>query len=260
MRRPSRRSASCCPTSRAPRRTSRRRAGAAARAGTHADGTPGWGARWPAGAGCSALHPGPQQTAPPPRPESPQVWQQLEAARHVPDFNNYLSFVFSKGETLPSEVRNAAGLLLKNNLKQQYATTTEDFRSYIKAGLGALGPAAWGLGPGAWAPRTTTRSRHACFNRLGLTHPSRPPGRPATRAVPPGPLPPAHRGLHRLHRCLCRRAGRVAGAGHVAGPQPRQRRGGHAGRRPGRALQNHRGQHRTGGGGLEGWRGGLGNG
>jgi hypothetical protein len=31
-----------------------------------------------------------------------------------------------------AQVRNAAGLLLKNNLKQQYATTTEDFRQYIK--------------------------------------------------------------------------------------------------------------------------------
>ncbi|GBF88521.1 transportin-like protein [Raphidocelis subcapitata] len=70
-----------------------------------------------------------------PTADQAQVWQQLEAARHVPDFNNYLSFVFSKGESLPSEVRNAAGLLLKNNLKQQYATTTEDFRSYIKGDL-----------------------------------------------------------------------------------------------------------------------------
>ncbi|KIY95424.1 Transportin-2 [Monoraphidium neglectum] len=70
-----------------------------------------------------------------PTADQAQVWQQLQQARHVPDFNNYLSYVFSKGETLPSEVRNAAGLLLKNNLKQQYATTTEDFRQYIKGDL-----------------------------------------------------------------------------------------------------------------------------
>lgn len=33
-----------------------------------------------------------------------QVWQNLEQARHVPDFNNYLSYIFSKGESLPSDV------------------------------------------------------------------------------------------------------------------------------------------------------------
>jgi hypothetical protein len=40
---------------------------------------------------------------------------------------------------LARQVRNAAGLLLKNNLKQQYTTTTEDFRSYIKVRPGGLG-------------------------------------------------------------------------------------------------------------------------
>jgi hypothetical protein len=41
--------------------------------------------------------------------------------------------VVNRHKTTPFlQVRNAAGLLLKNNLKQQYATTTEDFRSYIK--------------------------------------------------------------------------------------------------------------------------------
>jgi hypothetical protein len=54
-----------------------------------------------------------RRTAPGPRctPSAPlkQVWQQLEQARHVPDFNNYLSYIFSKGESLPSEVRAAGG-------------------------------------------------------------------------------------------------------------------------------------------------------
>jgi hypothetical protein len=36
---------------------------------------------------------------------APQVLQQLEQAKHVPDFNNYLSFIFSKGDNLPMEVR-----------------------------------------------------------------------------------------------------------------------------------------------------------
>jgi hypothetical protein len=33
------------------------------------------------------------------------------------------------------QVRQSAGLLLKNNLKDQYAGTTEEFRRYIKVGL-----------------------------------------------------------------------------------------------------------------------------
>jgi hypothetical protein len=31
-------------------------------------------------------------------------------------------------------VRQSAGLLLKNNLKEQYAGLSEDFRNYIKVG------------------------------------------------------------------------------------------------------------------------------
>lgn len=38
-----------------------------------------------------------------------QVLQQLEQAKHVPDFNNYLSFIFSKGDNLPLEVRVTSG-------------------------------------------------------------------------------------------------------------------------------------------------------
>eukprot|EP00879_Flechtneria_rotunda_P017533 GHRR01018382.1.p1 GENE.GHRR01018382.1~~GHRR01018382.1.p1 ORF type:complete len:732 (+),score=218.13 GHRR01018382.1:287-2482(+) len=63
------------------------------------------------------------------------ILQQLEQAKHVPDFNNYLSFIFSKSDNLPMEVRQSAGLLLKNNLKQQYAGLSEDFRNYIKGDL-----------------------------------------------------------------------------------------------------------------------------
>lgn len=32
------------------------------------------------------------------------------------------------------QVRQSAGLLLKNNLKAQYAALSEDFRNYIKVG------------------------------------------------------------------------------------------------------------------------------
>ncbi|KAF6260222.1 ARM repeat-containing protein [Scenedesmus sp. NREL 46B-D3] len=63
------------------------------------------------------------------------VLQQLDQAKHVADFNNYLSFIFSKGDNLPMEVRQSAGLLLKNSLKEQYAGLSEDFRNYIKGDL-----------------------------------------------------------------------------------------------------------------------------
>ena len=36
--------------------------------------------------------------------------------------------------SLLMQVRQSAGLLLKNNLKAQYAATTEEFRKYIKVG------------------------------------------------------------------------------------------------------------------------------
>lgn len=64
-----------------------------------------------------------------------QILNQLEQCKAFPDFNNYLAFIFAQADSLPIEVRQSAGLLLKNNLKDQYAGTTEDFRRYIKLAL-----------------------------------------------------------------------------------------------------------------------------
>ncbi|KAK9804853.1 hypothetical protein WJX72_008726 [[Myrmecia] bisecta] len=64
-----------------------------------------------------------------------QILSQLEQCKQFPDFNNYLAFIFAQGEALPIEVRQSAGLLLKNNLKDQYASTTEEFRQYIKLAM-----------------------------------------------------------------------------------------------------------------------------
>lgn len=46
-----------------------------------------------------------------------QALAQLEECRSIPDFNNYLAFIFGHGRSLPVEVRQSAGLLLKNNLR-----------------------------------------------------------------------------------------------------------------------------------------------
>ncbi|CAL8464616.1 g4151 [Coccomyxa elongata] len=64
-----------------------------------------------------------------------QILQQLDQCKSYPDFNNYLAFIFAQGDSLPIEVRQSAGLLLKNNLKDHYAATTEEFRKYIKVAL-----------------------------------------------------------------------------------------------------------------------------
>jgi hypothetical protein len=37
-----------------------------------------------------------------------QILQQLDQAKHVADFSNYLSFIFSKGDNLPMEVRSSS--------------------------------------------------------------------------------------------------------------------------------------------------------
>lgn len=75
-------------------------------------------------------------TSPTPLP-SPQVLAQLdEWCRSYPDFNNYLAFIFSHGDGFATEVRQGAGLLLKNNLRsQQQAPTAAEHRSYVKTCL-----------------------------------------------------------------------------------------------------------------------------
>ncbi|KAG2439212.1 hypothetical protein HXX76_004574 [Chlamydomonas incerta] len=64
-----------------------------------------------------------------------QIFQQLEAYRAYPDFNNYLAFLFATGDQLTVEVRQSAGLLLKNNLSKQYNELQPDFKAYIKSAL-----------------------------------------------------------------------------------------------------------------------------
>lgn len=45
--------------------------------------------------------PSPAHSAPPPL----QILSQLEQCKSIPDFNNYLAFIFAHGEGLPVEVR-----------------------------------------------------------------------------------------------------------------------------------------------------------
>nr|XP_034927510.1 transportin-1-like isoform X1 [Populus alba] len=64
-----------------------------------------------------------------------QIWQQLQNFSQFPDFNNYLAFILSRAEGKSVEIRQAAGLLLKNNLRNAYKTMTPAYQQYIKSEL-----------------------------------------------------------------------------------------------------------------------------
>ncbi|XP_017247330.2 transportin-1 [Daucus carota subsp. sativus] len=64
-----------------------------------------------------------------------QFWQQLQRYSQFPDFNNYLAFIFSRAQSTSVEVRQAAGLLLKNNLKNAYTAMPLENQEFIKSEL-----------------------------------------------------------------------------------------------------------------------------
>ncbi|KAL6765647.1 ARM repeat-containing protein [Haematococcus lacustris] len=61
-----------------------------------------------------------------------QILKQLDEYRAYPDFDNYLAFIFAQGDQVPIDVRQAAGLYLKNDLKHHFVTTTDSQRQYLK--------------------------------------------------------------------------------------------------------------------------------
>ncbi|KAL9391252.1 hypothetical protein Peur_015172 [Populus x canadensis] len=75
------------------------------------------------------------QISPTSTADKSQIWQQLQHFSQFPDFNNYLAFIFSRAEGKSVEIRQAAGLLLKNNLRNAYKTMTPDNQQYIKSEL-----------------------------------------------------------------------------------------------------------------------------
>eukprot|EP00249_Psilotum_nudum_P021527 c28143_g1_i2 orf=1539-4217(-) len=64
-----------------------------------------------------------------------RILQRLQRCGQFPDFNNYLTFILCRGEGQSVEVRQVAGLLLKNNLKAQYRSLMTVYQQYIKAEL-----------------------------------------------------------------------------------------------------------------------------
>mgnify|MGYP001183022614 CR=1 FL=1 len=60
------------------------------------------------------------------------MYQRLQQCATIPDFNNYLAFLLTQGEGSQDEIRQTAGLLLKNNLKTGWHTTSGEYRAYIQ--------------------------------------------------------------------------------------------------------------------------------
>ncbi|CAK7329453.1 unnamed protein product [Dovyalis caffra] len=75
------------------------------------------------------------QISPTSTADKSQIWQQLQHFSQFPDFNNYLAFILSRAEGKSVEIRQAAGLLLKNNLRNAYKTMTPAYQQYIKSEL-----------------------------------------------------------------------------------------------------------------------------
>ena len=63
------------------------------------------------------------------------MYQRLQQCASVPDFNNYLAFILTKGEGAPEEVRQTAGLLLKNNLKSGWRAASGENKVFIQNAL-----------------------------------------------------------------------------------------------------------------------------
>ncbi|GAV77247.1 HEAT domain-containing protein/IBN_N domain-containing protein/HEAT_EZ domain-containing protein [Cephalotus follicularis] len=76
-----------------------------------------------------------QQISPTSTIDKSQIWQQLQHYSQFPDFNNYLAFILARAEGKPVEIRQAAGLLLKNNLRTAYTTMAPANQQYIKSEL-----------------------------------------------------------------------------------------------------------------------------
>ncbi|XP_078433901.1 transportin 1 [Wolffia australiana] len=70
-----------------------------------------------------------------PTSDQHRIWQQLQHYSQFPDFNNYLVYIFARGEGKSVEIRQAAGLLLKNNLKSAFGTFSPSYLQFIKSEL-----------------------------------------------------------------------------------------------------------------------------
>jgi len=63
------------------------------------------------------------------------IQQQLTSFNAIADFNNYLTYIFSVLHDQPGAVRQMAGLVLKNNVRDHWDELHDSVQAYIKAGV-----------------------------------------------------------------------------------------------------------------------------
>ncbi|XP_024399109.1 transportin-1 [Physcomitrium patens] len=81
-----------------------------------------------------------------PTVDQSRIWQQHQRCSQLPDFNNYLAFILCRAEGDAVNIRQAAGLLLKNNLRNNYQLIQPGHLQYIKAEvLPCLGSSDFGV-------------------------------------------------------------------------------------------------------------------
>ncbi|KAL8139924.1 hypothetical protein V2J09_005945 [Rumex salicifolius] len=76
-----------------------------------------------------------QQMSPTSTVDKSQILQQLQHYSQFPDFNNYLVFILSRADEKSAEIRQAAGLLLKNNIRTSFESMSAANQNYIKSEL-----------------------------------------------------------------------------------------------------------------------------
>ena len=70
------------------------------------------------------------------------IQQQLISFNAIPDYNAYLVYIMGQLKTEEGSVRQMAGLMLKNNVRQHWATLHAEVRLYVREGLlGSVGDA-----------------------------------------------------------------------------------------------------------------------
>ncbi|CAN1276351.1 TRN1 [Linum perenne] len=75
------------------------------------------------------------QISPSSTADKSQIWQQLELYSQHADFNNYLAFILARADGTSVEIRQAAGLLLKNNLGKAYKSMAPESQQYVRSAI-----------------------------------------------------------------------------------------------------------------------------
>jgi len=63
-----------------------------------------------------------------------RVPQRLDQARTLPNYTNYLVFIFAYATDQAVDLRSTAGLVLKNNLRTDFQDLSVDVLAYVKQG------------------------------------------------------------------------------------------------------------------------------